>query len=370
MHLGGAHRGARGGAALWRYRRLRAACLLAGPYGTFNPPDGLQQATNYYAALDIPTPKGTLGDWWDANLFSTNGDGPVGPNFVTAEYLNHNDLGFGRGMHCLKNGTKLACYVTNYGLPDQNPQNADDALNHNNPGATVAMEYDPGAVGEEVQFYVYGGGAVRASARLKFADLDGFGPKPVPALCQTCHGGGPGLDGNNKASGAHFREFDLPSYRYPGAKSWDYGQAISATTPSAADFDAFAKLNHFVRDTNSGNEIASTINGWYPGGVFSGRPVVPPTPVSWSGHANEYRQVYGQTCRTCHIARDYPDFVGAGGLTTFQDVSTVDKVCGSGSPKVRVMPNSSITYRNFWVDTPRVHLYETLVSRAIDSCKS
>lgn len=344
--------------------------FLAGPYGSFNPADGEQQATDYYAALDNPTPKPTLGDWWGANGFDNNGDS-ASPDYVTANYLNHNDLGFGRGMHCLKTGQKLACYVTNYGLPDQNPQNADDAVSHTAPGATVAMEYDPTATGDEqVQFYVYGGGAVAGSGRLKFADLDGFGPKPVPALCQTCHGGGPGLNANNKAAGAHFREFDLPSFRYSGNRSWDYGQAIGATTPSAAEFNAFARLNQFVRDSNSGNEIANVINGWYPGNNFTGRPQLPPTPASWSGHANEYRLVYGQTCRTCHIARDYPDFVGAGGFDFFKNGFVVDLVCGSGNPKVRTMPNASITYRNFWADTPRVHLYETLVGRPIDSCKS
>ena len=125
-----------------------------------------------------------------------------------------------------------------------------------------------------------------------------------------------------------------------------------------------------MRDTNTGNAIADLVNGWYPGNNFTGRPVLPPTPASWTGHANEYNLVYGQTCRACHVARDFPDFIGTGGLDFFKDSFVVDKVCGAGNPKVRVMPNASITYRNFWADTPRVHLYETLVGRPVDSCKS
>ncbi len=343
--------------------------FLAGPYGEYNPADGDAQATAYYAALDAVTPKPTLGDWWAANGFNaTGGSGSV--DFVNATYLNHNDLGFGRSMNCLKTGQKLACYVTNYGLPDQNSQNADDAEALTNPGATVAMEYDQAAGVEAVQFYVYGAGALASSGRLKFADLDGFGPKPVPYLCQTCHGGGPGLNANNKAADAHFREFDLPSFRYSNDRRWDYGQAISAITPTALEFDKFATLNKFVRDTNTGNAIADLVNGWYPGNNFTGRPVLPPTPASWAGKENEYNIVYGQGCRACHVARDYPDFIGLGGLTTFKSNFVVDKVCGTGSPKVRVMPNASVTYRNFWASTPRIHLYETLVGRAIDSCKS
>jgi len=344
--------------------------FLAGPFGSFNPADGEQQAIDYYAALDVPTPKPNLGAWWDANGFDTNGGG-VAPNFVQAAYMNHNDLGFGRNMHCLQTGQKLACYVTNYGLPDQNPQNANDALSQTSPGATVAMEYDPNppVAGQQVQFFVYGAGALRTSGRLKFADLDGLGPKPVPALCQVCHGGGPGLDANHKVSSAHFREFDLPSFKYPGGKSWDYNQAISGTTPSTADFDTFARLNQMVRDTNQGNEIANTINGWY-NNNFTGRPSVPPAPASWAGHASEYRRVYGTTCRTCHIARTSPDFIGAGGFDFFKTSYVIGKVCGTGTPKVRVMPNASITYRNFWADTTRVHLYEALVGLTTDSCKT
>jgi hypothetical protein len=343
--------------------------FLAGPSGAFNPADGDAQATAYYAALDTPVAKPNLGAWWGANNFDPVTGLSADPSFVQAAYLNHNDLGFGRNMHCVRNGPKLACYVTNYGLPDQNPQNSIDARDQVNPGATVAMEYDPGATGsEQVQFFVYGAGATAASGRLKFADLDGFGPKPVPFLCQTCHGGEPFLNADHKVDNAHFREFDLPSFRYPGDISWDYGVPISATTPSAADFQKFGKLNQMVRDSNAGDEIANVINGWYPAN-FNGRPVEPPPPPGWAGHASDYRAVYGTTCRTCHIARSYPDFVSAGGLGRFQDPYVVGKVCGTGpSPRVRVMPNSSITYRNFWAETARVHLYEALVGIGADSC--
>ena len=103
----------------------------------------------------------------------------------------------------------------NYGLPDQNVQNANDAMSQNalTRGATVAMEFDPNAANNaNVQFYVYNGGD-GASTRLEFADLDGLGPKPVPHLCMVCHGGD---YVGNRVRFARFREFDLPSFRYSG----------------------------------------------------------------------------------------------------------------------------------------------------------
>ncbi len=44
---------------------------------------------------------------------------------------------------------------------------------------------------------------------------------------------------------------------------------------------------------------------------------------------------------------------------------TVSKVCGSGSPKKRVMPNAVVTYKNFWADSARVAAYEALMNPAV-----
>src|SRR5262249_54057723 len=149
-----------------------------------------------------------------------------------------------------KTGSDLACYVTNYGLPDQNLQNADFAAAHaiNSPhrAATVAMEYkasEPAA--NRVRFYVYGGGDPTTAGKLKFADLDGLGPKPVPYLCVVCHGGNYN-NGTKNVDNARFREFDLPSFKYAGGQSWDYGQAPPSNVQS--QLTAFMNLNKFVHD--------------------------------------------------------------------------------------------------------------------------
>ncbi|HLL29400.1 MAG TPA: hypothetical protein VK403_00225 [Allosphingosinicella sp.] len=336
--------------------------FLTGPNGTFNPNPGKGSA--YYAAIDPTSAKTTLGGWWQANGFGPLGDGAGNASFTRASYMNHNDLGFGRDMHCLTNaGNKLACYVTNYGAPDQNDQNSVDAENRNplTQGATVTMEFDPAAGIEAVQFYVFNGGTA-AAPRAEFADLDGLGPKPVPHLCMVCHGG---QFNANKVRHARFREFDLPSFRYSSNRSWDFGQGTLSTT----ELGNFAKLNQFVRNAHSGTPIGNLIDNWYPGG-FAGSPapVLPAPPSGWSGQAAGYHAVYGNSCRTCHVARDAPfDFT----FSSFGAFSSVDyAVCGFGIPKLRTMPNAYVTYRNFWTNTPRVQQFEALTSVPTGTCGS
>lgn len=330
--------------------------FLTGPYGTYLPPNGEQVATDYYTAIDSTSNKTTLGAWWGLNGFNNiNGSGGT-----RAAYLNHNDLGFGRDMNCLKTGNDLACYVTNFGDPDQNPQNAIDAESRNpgTRGATVTMEYkssEPAA--NRVRFFVFGGG-VAGSPRIKFADLDGLGPKPVPHLCTVCHAGG--FVANNVA-GARFREFDLPSFKYSGGRSWDYAPAPNTLT--AAELTSFATLNRLVRDiAPTGAPIQLLIDNWYTGGFGPGAsPVKPAVPTGWTSQVNGYHDVYGKTCRTCHVARDAsgPTFDT---FTPFSSTSYV--VCGA----IKKMPNAYITYKNFWSDLQRVIAYRALTGESIATC--
>jgi len=313
----------------------------------------------------------TLGNWWSDHGFDgTNGGLGSGTSYARAAYMNFNDLGFGRDMHCTKNGSDLACYVTNYGAPDQNASNADDALNQNaaRRGATVAMTYSASGGANAVQFYVFGNNGP-AATMLKFADLDGFGPKPVPHLCIVCHGGSPTLTGN-VAQNSRFREFDLPSFHYAGGQTWDYGQSV----PSNMDAASLASLNHLVHDiTPSTAPIYNLINAWY-GGVYTGAPALPTPPSGWNNNATEvdgYQNVYGKTCRTCHIARDAgaasPPFITFNSKSVFEGVSYA--VCGKD---YRVMPNAIITYKNFWTDTPRVNKFELLMNppMTLNTCQN
>ena len=97
-------------------------------------------ALGYYGTIDPLNLRTKLGAWWTHNGFDLNGAGEI-----RTAYLNNNDLGFGRDMHCQQQGLSVAWYVTNYGLPNQNPNNANLALaaNKKQAGATVSMEYKP-----------------------------------------------------------------------------------------------------------------------------------------------------------------------------------------------------------------------------------
>jgi len=326
--------------------------FLTGPHGQFLPQNGDQTSAAYYDTIDPGNATNpTLSAWWSNHGFS----GVDGSGGTHAAYLNNNDLGFGRDMNCRQNGTDLACYVTNYGLPDQNPANADAAATKDpsKRAATVAMEYlSSEPADRRVRFYVYAGGDPATAGKLNYADLDGLGPKPVPHLCIVCHGGS--FTGANVTE-ARFREFDLPSYKYSGNRSWDFAPAPNTLTN--AELTAFADLNHLVRDfAPATSPMKDLIDNWYPGGFGPNTaPVLPAVPAGWSTETSVYHNVYSKSCRTCHIARD--DGV-ANNFYTFNSSSdysgTSFAVCGS--PKV--MPNAFVTYRNFWNDPQRVIDYK------------
>jgi hypothetical protein len=70
------------------------------------------------------------------------------------------------------------------------------------------------------------------------------------------------------------------------------------------------------------------------------------TPVNTVIPQNFYIDVVGTTCRTCHIARTN-SFIWFDTQSSFTGVPTYGYICGNG-PATRLMPNSKVTYVNFW----------------------
>jgi hypothetical protein len=363
---------------------------------TFKEEGTEAQAQGYYTDVDPPEPtapagsgrqdgrRNTLGEWWATNGFtlgsdgwpldSTNGD----PSVVRTSYLNDNDLGSGRDMYFRDlRGGHLAAFVTNYGLFDQNADNANKAAARGSapgapptdqPGATVCMEYAP-VEGQGstpiVKFFVFAGNGGKANAqRQTGADLDTFGVKYVPNLCTNCHGGDsyrPADPANPSFAdidmGARFRELDYATYKFPTGR----------IAPDAVEKDRFKQQNLFIKNAGSGcasDAIRELITGWYQsGGVdqdntwYPGKGSSPSDPPKWNGLPQQqlYLNVVAKSCRTCHVAFD--DDPGPSGInfTTYDQFKARHDfvknivLCDAAASGTRFMPHAVVTYRNFWL---------------------
>jgi len=307
----------------------------------------------------------TLGSWWTnvAGFDATTGDAA---DQTRQAFLNYNDLGFGRDMHIREDGSGVYAYVTNYAnqaVPDQNPLNAVYAQNRDPSKviATVAMQSRAfGGMNKVVSFWVYVG-ANQNAPLVPSADLDGFGQKFVPQLCQVCHGGQPYFPANASAPtqqelalrtsatavGAVMREFDLHTYVFPGD-----------TTPgnfgvlSAADLQAFFNLNQHVISSGTQPIMVDLIHGFNPNATTFDPNWTPTTWVNAGASAGDlYRATVAKGCRTCHIAFDQSDAY----LQTlnWQDYNTFKAkrsgiqadVCSAS----KRMPHALMTYRDFWL---------------------
>jgi hypothetical protein len=339
------------------------------------------QAQGYYSVVDPPDPaagfpqgrRTTLGDWWRANGFTI---GPNGwPNDATSAtpdadvvrttYLNNNDLGSGRDMYFrnLHNG-KLAAFVVNYGLFNQDAGNADLAAARITPGATVCMEYssvenqDPNQL--FVKFFVFAGNGGQANAvRRSSANLDGFGEKFVPNLCLNCHGGtytSPSTPPSfadvtlGAPSGrARFRELDYSTYKFPAGR----------LDPNLDEKGRFMQQNQFIANAGSGctsDGIRDLIAKWYLSGTTD-QDNNGYTPAGWLGSPRTtlYQEVIKKSCRTCHVAFDNDNTQNGLNWTRY-DQLTQRRGFGDFLRNFilcddRHMPHAVITYRNFWLSS-------------------
>lgn len=328
---------------------------------------------------------------------------------TSAVYANTIDLGFGREMHCVQDGSNVACYVSNYNSlvytgPGQGTDvaKAQQAVNGFNgtvaPDATVAMEFtkieDHAANGTHVncsdasplncsdtqrvvKFYVFN----QAGNPVNKANLDGYGQRPVPQLCMVCHGGfipnpagatgttatttTPGVNTpvfdsrTNVKLNAKFLPFDLRSFTY-AAPDGDAGAFSSFTKQNQQS--AFLALNQMVRaapppaSSSAADQVIEALNAaWYPGGVAPQQENA--TVPLWSAdgvhtnalHADAYTNVVARSCRTCHVTNNSTLYrfeqPGGTGLNGF------DNRLGVVQTRVceeHVMPHARRTHDLFW----------------------
>ncbi len=341
---------------------------------------------DYYAQSDPRQQRLTLAQFQAFNRFGQAQNPATGEVEFSAVYANSGDLGFGREMHCRRNVANdstiatpkfdYACYVTNYGQPPlfrDDQTDADEAAKGPVAGhadATVTMEYSrvenaPGDPIEfpdnerTVKFYAYN---TLTGVRVKKADLDGHGERPIPQLCVICHGGKSSdtaadpLDPSGPKKGAYtarsdmfnknskFLPFDLHYYKFP------------ATKPKATQQNDFRNLNleivkQVANDIAPSSPIGELIDAWYPGGAGDQQEakVIAGWDTGGAGNPNHqdnqmYRDVFARACRTCHVAQPYsaPNYV-----TVAQFKADIGKI-QSRICREKVMPHAQRTNDIFW----------------------
>jgi cytochrome c5 len=326
----------------------------------------LDQATaNYYSRVDPTNTRQTLGGF--KTVYGFGGGGAACAGLAAGEtcaiYANSGDLGFGREMHCKKNGANVACYVTNFG--NIATDDADDvvaAVAGSGKVATVAMEHAPiegdPVADPVVKFFVYNA----ADNRVNAADLDGKGLRPVPQLCMVCHGGsypGGGTTGvppfntvDEAKLGSEFIAFDLHNYAF-AASPFD----------KASQQAAFKTLNEqIVLGTNPGPPTQLHIAEMYDGDNG-----VPPTTQEellvvsdpsaaaadrWTAQPpgqEMYKHVVGNACRTCHATNPAPSLQFVNAKQVIDILGSVEfRVCSQ-----HVMPHAKRTHDLFWLSADR-----------------
>jgi hypothetical protein len=338
----------------------------------------------------------------DLDEFKAKNGFPV--DEINVAYANSADLGFGRNMHCRKNGLDVVCYVTNYGDRfTDDLQDLIDAATNTVPIATVGMEYsrleDPAGDGTTfltnpdgsdlrvIKFYVYKEGVPstatpppdppRGNGRAPSANLDGFGERPVPQLCMVCHGGRyptgviettPGVptwvsaDPTTANLNAAFIPFDITGLTTPKspqqqAKMKALNQDIvCATNPPPATVEVIKEMYRAPTDPAS---IAACNGGTSPNqneffhvaGWASTARATPTDP----NEREVYARVVGVSCRMCHISQGPSDIAWdtAAGFTNYGASIGGNPDTSPPFPGIvcdaHKMPHSLVTHNRFWL---------------------
>jgi hypothetical protein len=217
----------------------------------------VDNSANYQAATDA-NPGGTrdtLDHWKGANGFHT--DGTLASGEATAIYFNNGDLKLGRDMHCrVTNNTPgaTACYVSNFGDLKQAEDYEASGQSAPHPVATVAMEFDPTAGGNAVQFWAYKDDGSYFAQPV----LDSQGPKPIPDICIACHQGRYFGTPGTKVIGAVFLPFDLDSFLDDTGEPFPTSMKV---TPAVQQ--QFHLLNNMVTGTHPPSGVTQVVQLWY-----------------------------------------------------------------------------------------------------------
>ena len=171
--------------------------------------------------------------------------------------------------------------------------------------------------------------------------LDTEGPKYVPQVCMSCHGGKYNAK-TRKVDGASFLPLD------PGLL------AFASPGDQAAQEENIRRINEMIQLSDYRSAVAGYIRGLY-GNTWT----IPGTkaktdyvPQGWAAQSGFYRSVVKTYCATCHLAA--PSEVNFASWENFQGNAGRIKaaVCGA-----HTMPHAELQYKAFWTkDTGPVYI--------------
>lgn len=275
---------------------------------------------------------------------------------LEARYGNPGDLGVGRRSDCRQNedggpqgiGMYTVCYAAAHGIPPGQPGfNNPQVINSPGEGqgndfilAMVITKSWQGSV-----FMVFGaGGDYKLSPTV---ELDTQGPKFVPYVCLSCHGGI--YDGTSRyVKGASFLPID-PNL-----------QSFASETEKESQQDRIRHMNSLIAKSGSSPAVTAYINGLYGNAVHQEgtRAIVNYVPAGWQSQAGLYRQVVGPYCAMCHLAATTDLSFSSWANFESNAVRIKYAVCSA-----HTMPHAEIQFTEFWMkDTGPVYLPGLLTS--------
>ena len=370
----------------------------------------LAYATAYYEAIDPNNERDTLAKFKAKNLFGT-ATGTLGEETVIVG--DQRDLGYGRKMTARHNpDDTLAFVVENYMVGAYGAYNALNLEAAVMPEAkwhlgTNAIEFSPGPGGtiNFVKFYTYD---PVTGARLMMGNLDGRGPKAMPTVCASCHGGRgdpltPPLAGkplfprlmNAKSA------VDAVAPDQGGVRG-DMGAQLHPLEPASFDFSSLPSFTRLMQESKiktinqmvlcslpipapAGGEDAcrrTAIGNEYQGTVaahlkdmYGGAGLPSATtattdiyvPAGWAGESALYLNTQAQACRVCHLLRgtgNQPD-ISFDTFARFDGYAARIKahVLDRGN-----MPLAKLIYDNYWGSaTTRTPMGAYLTSRGFSN---
>ena len=304
------------------------ACNSTGPAKLAIERIGLQHWVNTY---DLPL-------WGDSAQFGSE-----------AVYGNAVDLGVGRRAQCgvshdAPPHTITTCYATAHGIvPGQPGFNNLNTITH--PGEGIGDDFILSMVISKdltgATFLVFLRDSVLPYGRLaQKVSLDTEGPKFVPQVCMSCHGGKYNPT-TRKVDGASFLPLD------PGLL------AFASPAHQATQEENIRVINMTIVNSAPTSAVATYIRGLYGNAV-----AIPGThakvdyvPQGWAPQSGFYRSVVKPYCATCHLTA--PESWNFASWSNFQDNAALIRaaVCSA-----HTMPHAELQYKAFWTkDTGPVY---------------